>query len=72
MAKLNQKVTFHTVDGDCAAIVVGHGKDSDNPDNDTELVVFSNSKTKNSQTGLTGDVNVRWSHEDDKAGGFTA
>lgn len=71
MAKLGQHVTFHTVLGDCAAIVVGHGHDPDNADNDTELVVFANSKTKNPDTGLTSGVNFVSSHENDQAGGFS-
>jgi hypothetical protein len=69
MAKLGEIVTFHTVDGPCAALVIGHAKDGDN---DHELAVFANAKTKNSDTGLTGDVNIRGSHADDKPGGFTA
>lgn len=71
MAKLNQDVTFNTVHGGCAAKVVGHGHDPDNADNDTELVVWPGSKQKNADTGLTGDTNRVWSHENDKAGGFS-
>lgn len=68
MAELGQIVTFHTVHGNCAAIVVGHTKDGDN---DHELVVFSNEKTRNADTGLTGTVNERHSHVDSKPGGFS-
>lgn len=69
MAKLGEVVTFHTVDGPCAALVIGHTKDGDN---DHELAVFANSKTKNDDTGLTDFVNYRTSHADDKPGGFTS
>lgn len=67
-AKLGSSVTFHTVDGPRAAIVAGHGEHGDD---DTYLAVFSG-PGEESATGLTADVNMRWSHADNQAGGFTA
>jgi hypothetical protein len=67
MAKLGDIVTFHTVHGDLAAIVTGHGKSGDD---DTQLAVFANET--DADTGLSEGVNQRWSHEDNQAGGFTS
>jgi hypothetical protein len=67
MAKLGDTVTFHTVDGPRVAIVTGKGHDGDN---DTFLAVFRGPGDE-SATGLTADVNMRWSHEDKQPGGFS-
>ncbi len=72
MAALGSTVTFHTVHGNRAAIVIGHDKEGDN---DHELAVFQNAADVGEggqDTGLTGQVNYRRSHENDQAGGFTA
>jgi hypothetical protein len=67
MTSIGQTVKFHTTSGDRAAIVTGHGQ---NGDNDTLLAVFAGPGDE-SDTGLTGDVNRRWSKPGSEAGEFT-
>ena len=72
MAKLGQDVTFHTVKGDCAAKVIGKGHNpGGNPDDDTQLVVWGSDETAGAETGLRPGENLRWSHKDTQAGGYS-
>ena len=63
--KISDTVVFHTVDGDRAAIVCGHRDDSEDH---TLVAVFRGPDEDGEKTGLTGDVNYRWTHAGQQAG----
>lgn len=72
MPKLGSKGAYHTVNGDALAFVIG--VDADNPlnaDDDLEVIVFAGQQVAGGGTGLEHGPNLRFTHLDDKAGGFT-
>ncbi len=67
-------VKFNTVKGPLPAVVVDDSIPagaSSNPDDTHELAIFASHAAAGPETGLTPGLNLRYSHEDDKPGGFS-